>query len=581
VVGLPVVWVAMTSLSASGRHPASYSSARLSGLPQHVSGGVGATSLTSTLARDERLQAEKRRGTAKRTLCASSGFSFITESLCDNGTEFSTRLLDAHMGRLTPPEGTHDLCANKSQVLFYVLHIPKAAGSSVEYTLSNVVKDFYFEYNEAGRAFALARMDNARASVFFTQIGNHITYADVMHGIPANPGYMPPQQTPFGTVLDGQPVDLMSYRPGSGSPDTMPQCRPEATWTNVDKGKHVTSRTPRQSPYHNSCDGDLWTRGGANCPRRGDYVCRPTSCVSTSPVFLMPIRAVCTPLVTFFAHPVTRFKSAFFFSFGQTQKTNCGFLECKKGSSVALRYQRGDLTPNQFALWRPKSDIARGFNYASRFFSDERFFRYAEAFDETTQRSTGWNRSEARRYSVNWEPPTSNGELKQAMRRLQSVDFVGLVDKFDESMLLLTRWLGLPSLNLTYIVNARVKTTMPDHFQMDPHAIAEVEADNAMDLVLYRQAQLLYERRRAQILQSEGAHALDAERTCTEPRCKTGALDTTFSAQLERYSGMGTHHLHGCTSLCTVTAASQPPHASKYPLHPTDSLASSGSGWQA
>lgn len=44
--------------------------------------------------------------------------------------------------------------------------------------------------------------------------------------------------------------------------------------------------------------------GGANCPRRGDYVCRPTSSVSTSPVFLMPIRAVCTPLVTFLAHPV-------------------------------------------------------------------------------------------------------------------------------------------------------------------------------------------------------------------------------------------------------------------------------------
>ena len=126
--------------------------------------------MASTLARDEKLQAEKRSGTAKRTLCASGGYSFITESLCDNGTEFSTRLLEAHIGRLSPPEGTHDLCANKSQVLFYVLHIPKAAGSSIEYTLSNVVKDFYFDYSAAGRAGMMAQMDDARKNAFYTMV---------------------------------------------------------------------------------------------------------------------------------------------------------------------------------------------------------------------------------------------------------------------------------------------------------------------------------------------------------------------------------------------------------------------------
>ena len=83
---------------------------------------------------------------------------------------------------------------------------------------------------------------------------------------------------------------------------------------------------------------------------------------------------------------------------------SCGFLECKKDSSVALRYQRGDLTPNQFAMWRPKSDIARGFNAASRFFSDERFFRYSSGFDEATQRATGWNRSDARNWNCEAQP---------------------------------------------------------------------------------------------------------------------------------------------------------------------------------
>ena len=56
--------------------------------------------------------------------------------------------------------------------------------------------------------------------------------------------------------------------------------------------------------------------------------------------------------------------------------------------------------------------------------------------------------------------------LARALRLLRRMDFVGLAERFSESMTLLTWWLGLPPLNVTCTANAtpqadRATSTQP------------------------------------------------------------------------------------------------------------------------
>ena len=96
--------------------------------------------------------------------------------------------------------------------------------------------------------------------------------------------------------------------------------------------------------------------------------------------------------------------------------------------------------------------------------------------------------------------PPSGGRgaamLSLAKRRLASMDFVGLANRFHDSMTLLTWWLGLPPLNVTCSANVELKLGLTAHnlsksrppMGLSPEGAAAVERQNALDAELYRYA---------------------------------------------------------------------------------------------
>ena len=76
------------------------------------------------------------------------------------------------------------LCANFQHVEFLNIHIPKAAGSSLECTLDD---------HKSAWPLPLHEVHAARPGVTFSQIGNHATFADFMLGVPGAPAHERPQ----------------------------------------------------------------------------------------------------------------------------------------------------------------------------------------------------------------------------------------------------------------------------------------------------------------------------------------------------------------------------------------------------
>ena len=119
----------------------------------------------------------------ERSLCT-SGYQIVDDGLCHLGN-FSEHLLEKAVADdwASSIEASRLLCANKSRhVLFYNIHVPKAAGSSAEQTLSNIIRE------DAADIISPKRMDELRPGAFFMQIGNHASYADFMRGVPGFPG---------------------------------------------------------------------------------------------------------------------------------------------------------------------------------------------------------------------------------------------------------------------------------------------------------------------------------------------------------------------------------------------------------
>jgi hypothetical protein len=86
--------------------------------------------------------------------------------------------------RQTPTNTSRKVCANFRYVEFLNIHIPKAAGSSVECTLDDH-REFW--------PLPLHLVHAARPAVAFYQISNHATFSDFMKGVPGAPYYGKPQ----------------------------------------------------------------------------------------------------------------------------------------------------------------------------------------------------------------------------------------------------------------------------------------------------------------------------------------------------------------------------------------------------
>ena len=260
----------------------------------------------------------------ERSLCT-SGYQIVDDGLCHLGN-FSEHLLEKAVADdwASSIEASRLLCANKSRhVLFYNIHVPKAAGSSAEQTLSNIIRE------DAADIISPKRMDELRPGAFFMQIGNHASYADFMRGVPGFPGRListancSDLETSCGPPLRAN----LKVVNGHASRWSRHHCSTRQTWLTTPVGAaahstactrahvHTCTRTrvhtctrahahahprtscapagtPRVTPLH-VCKGGMWRVGGAKCTTIADYACVPTSAQPYSSVILLPVRLVC------------------------------------------------------------------------------------------------------------------------------------------------------------------------------------------------------------------------------------------------------------------------------------------------
>ena len=114
---------------------------------------------------------------------------------------------------------------------------------------------------------------------------------------------------------------------------------------------------------------------------------------------------------------------------------------------------------------------------------------YAEVDNGMTRRISGFS------------PPIgqcSQAMLSRAKANLEeSFTFVGLAERFDESLVLMSRLLGWPEVPLYYPMN--VNTRSADRVELDPAAAELVRSHNALDVELYRFATELFAAQISQI----------------------------------------------------------------------------------
>ena len=228
------------------------------------------------------------------------------------------------------------------------------------------------------------------------------------------------------------------------------------------------------------CKGGMYQPRGANCaPVESSDSCRP--------------------FITFVAHPVARFLSAFYQNYNAAKysklesKPFCNFLRCRPGSPLAALYKVGksSLTPSAFALWR-EEDVEYGFNLQTLMLGGSDEHRVSHQSNDAVDNLTA--RAHKRSPIFPTEPLRDNikgrAVLARAKARLDSMDFVGLTERFTDSVALMSWQVGIP---LESFCSCNLNPFKPLNLTVE--AAAEIEARNSLDMDLYRHASILFEKR--------------------------------------------------------------------------------------
>jgi len=172
-------------------------------------------------------------------------------------------------------------------------------------------------------------------------------------------------------------------------------------------------------------------------------------------------------------------------------------------------YEKGRITPSEFALWKPKTDIELSFNMATRFLGQKKVsLNYTILNDRSLRQPILSHTLEGKEM------------LELAKQRLLNMDFVGITSKFMESMEVMSWKLGIPitqlctcnvnpfkDTNLKLYSNSnsnnRQSSNIKTSFQkydnikssdLTVEALNEVLQDNALDYELYQYAEELFEK---------------------------------------------------------------------------------------
>ena len=223
--------------------------------------------------------------------------------------------------------------------------------------------------------------------------------------------------------------------------------------------------------------------------------------------------------MAFLAHPVDRFVSAFFQSYKQPNYDDCNFLRCEPRSVLSRRYSGGapsrrapprDVTPSEFALWEPLSEVEVGFNVAT-------WYLGYNGDEESNSVNT-----KAQAHPVR-DDKSGRRMLALAKARLEELDFIGLAGRFSESLEVMAWQLGAPldrfcSCNINafkrsadaYTANSEgdsrdgrgeaARGGATAHGELLPLSTEAREAvmkNNALDMELYAHGVKLYERQLA------------------------------------------------------------------------------------
>ena len=229
------------------------------------------------------------------------------------------------------------------------------------------------------------------------------------------------------------------------------------------------------------CEGDVYKPRGSNCA---------------------PVKYAggCRPFITFIAHPVARFLSAFYQNYNAAKyskletKPFCNFLRCRQGSPLAAMYKVGkpSLTPSAFALWR-EEDVEYGFNLQTLMLggSEDQGVGHQPALGTVYNSSM---RGHKRASAFSREPLRDNARgrlvLERAKARLDSMDFVGLTERFADSVALMSWQVGIP---LESFCSCNLNPFKPLNLTTD--AAVAIEARNSLDMDLYRHASTLFKKR--------------------------------------------------------------------------------------
>ena len=212
------------------------------------------------------------------------------------------------------------LCAGASIVTFLNVHLPKAAGSSAECTLSG--KGTLERTGKSIWPFDISEVVRARSGVEFREFGNHNTYQDFMSGLP------------------GASAAVRAAYPLGPCP------HPTGVWPAGGQGC-----TP-----HHTHQAAAAAAAAATAPTPSAAAHEHTA--SASPPLALP--SSCTPLVTWMQDPAKRFVSAFYEHSGRGARNHPSAAE--KASELIRRYDEGRITPDELVKWPKRNEIS-GFLY--------------------------------------------------------------------------------------------------------------------------------------------------------------------------------------------------------------------------
>ena len=175
-------------------------------------------------------------------------------------------------------------------------------------------------------------------------------------------------------------------------------------------------------------------------------------------------RGTCFPMITMLTDPVRRFLSAFNHrppeshvhpEARENRLRTCYFLACRAGSTLMKANMAGALSADEFALWPHAEDVEAGHNMATKYLGARRLYYGANGYGRMT---VDGKRDLVPGADASWRPihtvvlrndTEGRAALTRAKRRLAAMAFVGLVERFDETLLMISDLVGLQRLLYT------------------------------------------------------------------------------------------------------------------------------------